>query len=765
MDDLPLRWQDSFLGSALGAHWVGGHANASREATISLDNGLYIRFDALGKEYASAGLVTRAPLVGDFDVRVRFTVSNPAPGTTFELAAIAIDPPLEAALDQQTANGFTRSRVYDVHGAPPYVSSEFDEDDGWRIGWNRGSAAAEPGEDGKPRSDNHFNRYGRSTAPLQARPAKGWLRLLRSGTDWATYRLDEQGLWLLTGEVRRMNLPDAVFVRLAAKHWVKRSEGLDTAAGNQVVFHEFQLRSLLPADGGAEPGLLHTPALQPAQRLPSRLPAEVELVRELRGCRRCPAFGAENLYGPFPQVEVAAGAAPQKSVVRGFAPPEPAALYGCRKAPIMLIGINPNLPGHFIIPRPEDDDEWRSGSYRLVPFFSGDAAYAHHYRFGPEPASKIADERHLDTLLRAEAGSVLVAFKPGKLMPDDGNRGGSFRLPGMRRARLALQYDDGAREVHDLAWEQNQNLAVVRRRFNTDEIIAGRFDAAAIGREIDTVADPQLDGYYRRAGKLLQHVGGWFPQSDLALGEDMSLHDAVACASPRWDAREMPLATIQAHCVREQRWLHRQIEHSNPEVIVLAGRTALELFAEPELGSLSTPLADLPRQAGGREGLFQHIARNGLWWTYRVGAALRKVRLVVAPHFSYGDNLLPHSYFTEAQAAEFIAGHPEAAAWLRQEERIAPVFGTADSMIKLAGDDDPAWRELTRIDAVAVEALKERWIAPYRLLSSAVASELQRQGVALDEQGHLRRSDGPCSFCDNAQWKFEGGCRYGLTGG
>jgi hypothetical protein len=764
MDDLPLRWQDPFMGPTLGAHWVGGHANESREATIMLDNGLYIRFDALGQAYASAGVVTRAPVVGDFDVRVRFTVSNPAPGSTFELAAISVDPPRESGLDQQTANGFTRSRVYDVHGVPPYVSSEFDEDDGWRIGWNRGSAATEPGEDGKPRSDNHFNRYGLSTAPVQERPAKGWLRLVRSGSDWASYRLDEHGLWVLTGEVRRMNLPEAVFVRLAAKHWIKRSEGLDTAPGNQVVFSGFEMRSELPLDAGDEPAPLPAPP-RPARQPPGRLPAEVELVRELRGCRSCPAFGSENLYGPFPQVEATAGEAPHKAIVRGFAPPEPAALYGCRKAPIMLIGINPNLPGHFIMPRPGDGEGWRSGSYRLLPFFAGDAAYAQHYRFGPEPASRIADERGLDSLLRAEARSLLVASKPGELMPDDGAGGGSFRYTGMRRARLALANDDGSGAVHDLAWEPDENLAVVRRRFGTDDIIAGRFDASAIGREIDTVSERQLDGYYQHANTLLERVGSWFPQAHLALGEDMSLHDAVACASPRWDAREMPLATIQAQCVRERRWLHRQIEHSNPEVLVLAGRTALELFAEPGFGSLSTPLAELPRQAGGREGLFQHVARNGLWWSYRVGPQLRRVRLVVAPHLSYGDNLEAHSYFTETQLAEFTDAHAAAAAWLAQAKRIAAVFGTPDSMIKLGADDDPAWGELQRIDAVAVVALRERWIEPYRALSSAVASQLQRQGVGLDENGHLRRSGGPCSFCDNAQWKFEGGCRYGVAGG
>lgn len=763
MDELPLRWSDGFGGAVLGRQWVGGHTNASREARIAVADGLHIEFD-LGDAYASAGIVTRLPVLGDFDARVRFSVTNPALGTTFELAAITIDPPNQSAFNQDEANHFTRSRVYDVHGAPPYVSSEFDEADGWRIGWNRASASTELGDGGQPRSDNHFNRYGRSTAPVAARPAEGWLRLVRSANHWASYRLGDDGRWVQTGEVLQMNLSDAVFLRLAAKHWTKSRDGggRSPAPENRVSFLGFELRSALPA-AGSTTVVSNAAAAEPQARSPlafGRVPPEVALVQELRGCRSCNAFVGENLYGPFVQVETSApdGHAPRR--VRGFAAPDPAALYGCRKAPIMLIGINPNLPGHFVFPRATDGETWRSGSYRLAPFFASDAAYAEHYRFGPKPVLQVPDATALEGLLRQEVSSLLMAEKAGQLVGGDGAGAGSFRQVAQRCARLELKFDDGSAQVHDLTWPRNENLAVVRRKFAAGEVVAGRIDAGVVGRTVDAEPGPKLDGYYARANMLLEQVGKRFAGSSLKLGEDMSLHDAVACASPRWDSAEMPLESIQELCVRGHRWLHRQVEQSAPQVIVIAGRTALELFADPALGTLSTPLAELPVQAGGRDGLFFQVATQGLWWSYRAGPVLRKVRLVVASHLSYGDNFRRHAYFPAAQWSLFEQAHASAVQWLRQEKRVEQAFATEDQMVLIGDDDDDAWAALEVIDPLAAPELRACWIDPFEMLSFAVAAELVQKGIDVDAEGHLKRSQGDCSFCDNAQWRLERGCQY-----
>lgn len=234
----PATWTDAFQGPQLHERWAGGHYNRSREGRIWLDGGLHIAFEQ-GRQYASAGVVTREPIEGDFDAHVRFEVENPVLGTTFELAAITVDPPRHSALSQDDADEFSRSRVYDVHGVPPYVSSEFDEADGWRIGWNRSSAQARPGAEGTLIADNHFNRYGNNAGPKPSGHAQGWLRLLREGTGFRSFRRDEQGRWQPTGAVSAMNLPHAVFLRLAAKHWLKT--GLAAAPANHVRFADFAL--------------------------------------------------------------------------------------------------------------------------------------------------------------------------------------------------------------------------------------------------------------------------------------------------------------------------------------------------------------------------------------------------------------------------------------------------------------------------------------------------------------------------------------------
>lgn len=237
----PQRWTDPFVGASLGDRWTGGHYNDSPECRIVPGEGLAFEFVA-GDDYASAAVVTREPVAGDFDARVRFRVEQPAQGTTFEMAAITVDPPRHSGLDGTTATADTRSRAYDVHGVPPYVSSEFDENDGWRIGWNRSAAQARWLPDGSSISDNHFNRYGKDFGPKPAGAAEGWLRLVREGASWRAFRLDEQQAWQPTGEVHHMNMPGAVFLRLAAKHWVKARAGLTVAPANRVVFRDFELR-------------------------------------------------------------------------------------------------------------------------------------------------------------------------------------------------------------------------------------------------------------------------------------------------------------------------------------------------------------------------------------------------------------------------------------------------------------------------------------------------------------------------------------------
>lgn len=778
MEQWPLCWEDDFQGSALADHWIGGHANSSREGRIAVNSGLHIAFVA-GQEYASCGVVTRQPVIGDLDVRVQFSVDSPSQGSTLELAALSIDPPRNSGLDQDQADRYTRSRVYDVHGAPPYVSSEFDENDGWRIAWNRGSAQTLVDAQGRPMSDNHFNRYGKSIQPPPAGPVCGWLRLLRRGPHWTAYRLNlDDGAWQQTGEVLHMNLPDPVFLRLAAKHWVK--EG-NPAPAKQIVFQRFELR--LPSPTGQPPGneTKTAPPVANTAPLAPEAPPEVRLMQDVRACRECDIFSRTSPYGPFLRVRrspPAPGDDPENAAVRemamicDFGQSEPAALYGCRKAPVMLIGINPNLPNHFIIPRTTADlEHWRSGSYRVLRFHPTDADYAKACRHAPEAPLEIADEAALEDLLRSDL-TMLVAPQNGRIVGSDEGPEGSQREPERRHARLLLEMADGTRSAYEWPpkqneiWGSEENLAIVRGRFAAGEVVSGFIDRSVIGREV-RVRTGREDRYYGNAKRLLAAVGTHLNAS-LVLGEDMSLHDVVACASPGWDAKwKLPLSSITANCVGKNRWLHRQIEQSDPKVLLITSRTALGLFADSALGRLSTPLSQLPEKGGGREGLFFRVATEGLWWEREVAGVLVRTRIVLAPHLSYNDNLIPHSYFTQEKWLEFQGINPDAADWLSAQVRaesnrpvvVPVVFGEGDVMVCL--DSNQLWTALSERYPDAEAALRALWIDPLNLISGAIASELTRLGVGQTAGARLTRNAGPCTFCRNRWWTIGDGCDYG----
>jgi len=120
--------------------------------------------------------------------------------------------------------------------------------------------------------------------------------------------------------------------------------------------------------------------------LETRLPTEVELVYEVMPCNAmrtaqepgsephpCSYFRKWGTYhsydyameGPPPQPGIE-----QPTVYVGRAPVLPEILSGCRKAPIMALGINPNLPG------------WWSAKRRwLAPLFDDYKQYAHYFRY------------------------------------------------------------------------------------------------------------------------------------------------------------------------------------------------------------------------------------------------------------------------------------------------------------------------------------------------------------------------------------------------
>jgi hypothetical protein len=118
----------------------------------------------------------------------------------------------------------------------------------------------------------------------------------------------------------------------------------------------------------------------------SRIPVEVELVFETMPCNAqrvaqepgagphpCAYFRRWGTYHSYDYQSAGAPAKPgivQDTEYVGRAPLVPEMLSGCRKAPILAVGINPNLPG------------WWPGTRNSInPLFDDYKQFAHYFRY------------------------------------------------------------------------------------------------------------------------------------------------------------------------------------------------------------------------------------------------------------------------------------------------------------------------------------------------------------------------------------------------
>lgn len=232
-----LVFADDFAGERIDRSlWTCGYSHNNRDTTISQDDGLIIAIRE-GGEYSGAAAVTLHPVHDDFDARVDFYVEAPQQATTFELAAIAIDPGRHH-IDNGTLTGDKVNLTFDVHGAPPYASSERDEDNGFRIGWNNSYNITKVDAEWRADSVNMYNKYGRNVGNGSTDNRTGSLRLRRHGQVFTAFYKDAYNSeWVSSGSALVHNIGSDVFLRLAAKHW--RKGGIPPA--NKVIFRRFRL--------------------------------------------------------------------------------------------------------------------------------------------------------------------------------------------------------------------------------------------------------------------------------------------------------------------------------------------------------------------------------------------------------------------------------------------------------------------------------------------------------------------------------------------
>ncbi len=230
--------EDAFTGEHIVRDiWSAGYSHQNEDTIIYQQNGLHIEIQPEGS-YSGAAAICRLPIHGNFDARTHFYVENPKQGTTFEMAAISIDPGYHH-IDNTDLNSRNVNLTFDVHGAPPYASSERDEDNGFRCGWNNGFNLTRIASDWSADSVNMYNKYGRDVGNGSTTMKTGELRLVRNGSLFASYYRDaSNSAWVNCGTMMVHNLANNVFIRLAAKHWNKHNQ---SPPENHVIFNSFQL--------------------------------------------------------------------------------------------------------------------------------------------------------------------------------------------------------------------------------------------------------------------------------------------------------------------------------------------------------------------------------------------------------------------------------------------------------------------------------------------------------------------------------------------
>jgi hypothetical protein len=136
-----------------------------------------------------------------------------------------------------------------------------------------------------------------------------------------------------------------------------------------------------------------------------------------------------------------------------------------------------------------------------------------------------------------------------------------------------------------------------------------------------------------------------------------------------------------------------------------------------------------------------------------------RARVLIAPHFSYDDNFVPHTRFSPRSWAEFARDHPAALAALTGLERVLDTSRDGYVPIEM--------RSIGVFQAEHAEAmapLLRNFYDPQQLLGGALVQEAVLGNLTIDPAtGRLERADGPCRFCDNGRWRFPEGCGYGKT--
>lgn len=418
----------------------------------------------------------------------------------------------------------------------------------------------------------------------------------------------------------------------------------------------------------------------------------------------------------------------------------PEIMSGCRKAPIMSIGINPNLTAY---------QHGINGATWCYPYFDDITAYAKHFRY-----RTVNQERFQLDFIRAHLRSEThtVAKADGKIV------GMSIKNDVLA---LNFEYKDGETETIRLPDDRvllfdtrdAYGSGESRNVFKKGDIIAGLL---SLPEEVATEVCREPVGYYQRFQKMIEtfkSIGDEALQnSQVRLGEDASMGDMVTCASPGWNAY-FPDATRQGiveECVKNRQHFRKQVIQSRPAVIVFSGEAALRMFMEAFPVEIMPKIDESQTTYERLKACWEHPC----WLNFVDGEASFRSRIVFSPHFSYPDSFDAGCRLSINDWDTFEKKYQDDAEIVKDHKEM-----TYSGMLVAINPDEEPYK--TNLSTNGRSYLSSRYIDPIDTIAKVMLQEYEEKRLQLDKAGeHLARTDGPCRFCKNELFQIEQGCLY-----
>jgi hypothetical protein len=522
-------------------------------------------------------------------------------------------------------------------------------------------------------------------------------------------------------------------------------------------------------------------------------PLELDLVYNVRPCGTCNFFWpddpAQQPYGPYPSFDLnLKDSIPPdpadntrsfpwiKTSTAAPAFPDPEIMDGCRKAPIMTIGINPNLtafaPGSL-------GAEWAYPQFVTDQLHDEWTKYAYYFRYRSVYQERFAADFIERFLLREPR---VVASRAGAIVSAE-------RTSSSPSFVLKVRYDgDLADTAIPLEGKTGAPRWVVlvdphppSNRFSQGDTLAARLDVPA--SEAVQVYRGQV-GYYEQfvpALNLLETALRAKGHTDVALrmGEDVCQLDMVGCASPHWTpdflgGSSQSERTIIDNCVSKNAWVMKQLVQTRPAVLFLVGEATYDMFR----GSFgrwierTPPLS--PKPADGAFTLLAESTDANHACYFRFEKTLDgttyqlQTRLVITPHFSYSTNFMPQFRLNPTQWKQLRDTQPALAATLEHDPRVTyvpPVKETDYVGFLIKSDKAGLVSDLQKAAPSVAKLLGANFLDPHQMMADVLidllAHGVLRYGpIANGHAKALTRTEGACCFCVNDHWKFPEGCPY-----